>query len=256
MLWHKAWIDTRSRFLIGLGLLILSAASTVLIYPQVSRLMPAATAHLDLNSPIGRAIAQSLELSRTYRGYVWLEVFMNNIPKAWSLFAILLGAGGLLSQASRGGALFTLSLPVSRERLIEVRAGTALAELLVLAIVPAVVVVLMSPAIGHSYSLVDALVHGTCLFIGGTVLFSLTFLLATVFSDLWRPPLIVAGLAMCVSFLEQGVPGVSRYSLFGVMGAEAYFRDGAVPWIGLLITASASAAMLYLARNNIARHDF
>ena len=40
------------------------------------------------------------------------------------------------------------------------------------------------------------------------------------------------------------------------MSAESYFRDGAVPWVGLLITASASAAMLYLARLNMARHDF
>ena len=30
----------------------------------------------------------------------------------WALFAVLLGTGGLLSQASGGGALFTLSLPV------------------------------------------------------------------------------------------------------------------------------------------------
>ena len=52
----------------------------------------------------------------------------------WTLFAVLLGTGGLLSQASGGGALFTLSLPVSRNRLLGVRAATGLAELLVLAL--------------------------------------------------------------------------------------------------------------------------
>ena len=88
------------------------------------------------------------------------------------------------------------------------------------------------------------------------MLFSLTFLLSTVFNDLWRPPLIVVGAATCVSFAEQAFRGLSRYSLFGVMSAESYFRDGAVPWVGLLITASVSAAMLYLARLNMARHDF
>lgn len=255
MLWYKTWLETRSRFLIGLVVLLFSAGSTVLIYPELSKLLPAMPT-VDLSGPIGRQVSESLELSRTYRGYVWLQWFVNGMPKTWALFAILLGAGGLLSQASRGGAMFMLSLPVSRERLLGIRAGTALAELLVLAIVPPVLVVLLSPAVGQSYGLGDALVHGVCLFIAGTVLFSLTFLLSTVFTDIWRPPLIVAGAAMCVSFAEQMVYGLSRYSLFGVMSAESYFRDGAIPWVGLAVTAAASAALLYVATLNLARHDF
>jgi len=255
MLWYKTWLDTRSRFLAGLVLLLLSAGSTVLIYPQVAQLLTTVP-ETALNGAIGRQVREALELSRTFEGYVWREWFVNNLPKTWALFAILLGAGGLLSQASRGGAMFMLSLPVSRERLLDIRAGAALAELFVLAIVPSVLVVLLSPAVGQSYNLGDALVHAVCLFIAGTVLFSLTFLLSTVFDDLWRPPLIVVGLATCVSFAEQVVQGLSRYSLFGVMSAESYFRDGALPWVGLFVTASASVAMLYLARINMARHDF
>jgi ABC-2 type transport system permease protein len=256
MLWYKAWLDTRSRFLVGLVILLFSAAGSVLIYPEVSRLVPATATHMNTEGAIGRQVAEAIQLSQTYRGYVWVQMFVNGLPKTWALFAILLGAGGLLSQASRGGAMFTLSLPVSRERLLDVRAGAALAELFVLALVPTLLIVLMSPMVGQSYSVTEALLHGICMFIGGTVLFSLTFLLSTVFNDLWRPPLIVVGAAMCVSFAEQAIRGLSRYSLFGVMSAESYFRDGAVPWAGLLITAGASAAMLYLARLNMARHDF
>ena len=255
MLWYKTWLETRSRFLIGLVVLLFSAGSTVLIYPELSKLLPALP-NVDLTGPIGRQVSEGLELSRTYRGYVWLQWFVNGIPKTWALFAILLGAGGLLSQASRGGAMFTLSLPVSRERLLNIRVGAILGELFVLAIVPSLLVVVLSPAVGQSYSLFDALVHGLCLFVAGTVLFSLTFLLSTVFNDIWRPPLIVVGAATCLSFVEQAVQGLSRYSLFGVMSAESYFRDGAVPWLGLALTASASAAMLYLARLNMTRHDF
>lgn len=227
----------------------------MLIYPQVAQLLPTVPEPA-LTGIISRQVREALELSHTFEGYVWREWFVNNLPKIWALFAILLGAGGLLSQSTRGGALFTLSLPVSRERLLDIRADAALSELLVLAVIPSVLVVALSPTVGQSYSLVDALVYSVCLFIAGTVLFSLTFLLSTVFTDLWRPPLIVVGVAMCVSFMEQGVQGLSRYSLFGVMSAESYFRDGAVPWLGLLIAAAASAAMLYLARLNMARHDF
>ncbi|MDP2318180.1 MAG: hypothetical protein Q8O42_02415 [Acidobacteriota bacterium] len=255
MLWYKTWLETRSRFLAGLVVLMFSAGSTVLLYPQMSQLLPAVS-ETQFSGAIGRQVREALELSRTYEGYVWLQWFVNNMPKTWALFAILLGAGGLLSQSTRGGAMFTLSLPVSRERLLDIRAGAALSELLILAIVPSVLVVLLSPSIGQSYSLADALVYSLCMFTAGTVLFSLTFLLSTVFDDIWRPALIVVGVATCVSFMEQAIQGLSRYSLFGVMSAESYFRDGAVPWMGLLITASASAAMLYLARINMARHDF
>jgi hypothetical protein len=140
--------------------------------------------------------------------------------------------------------------------MMAVRAGTSLAELFVLAIVPTLVVVMISPAVNESFSLVDALAHGVCAFIAGSVLFSLTFLLSTVFNDLWRPPLIVVGLAACVSFAEQMFRDLSRYSLFGVMSAESYFRDGQLPWIGLFVTAAISASLLYLATMNMARKDF
>ena len=44
MLWHKAWLDTRSRFLIGLALLALSAFAAVFSYPKVMKLLPLAPA--------------------------------------------------------------------------------------------------------------------------------------------------------------------------------------------------------------------
>jgi len=44
MLWYKAWLETRWRFAIGLALLTLSAAVTVLSYPAVMRvLLPGVT---------------------------------------------------------------------------------------------------------------------------------------------------------------------------------------------------------------------
>src|SRR6202022_3262152 len=151
-----------------------------------------------------------------------------------TLFAVLLGAGGLLSQASRGGAVFTLSLPVSRTRVVGTRAATGLAELLVLAFVPVLVLPVLSPAVGETYGIGDALVHGTCLFIAGGVVFSLTFLLGTVFSDVWRPALIAIGAAAVVGVCEPFFPAVSRYGLFGIMSGELYFRGGGLPWPVLL----------------------
>ena len=178
------------------------------------------------------------------------------MSQLWTLFAVLLGTGGLLAQASGGGTLFTLSLPVSRNRLLGVRAATGLAELLVLAVIPSLVIPACSPSIGQSYGVGDALIHSACVFIAGSVFFSLAFLLSTVFSDVWRPALIALFVAMVLGLLEQVFRDLSRYSVFVVMSAEVYFRNGGLPWLGLLASAAVSAALLYAAARNVARRDF
>ena len=255
MLWYKSWLETRWRFVIGLVLLVLSACGSVLGYPEVVRLLPLAPT-VDLSGVIGRQVAEALELARSYRGYVWSQWFRQNMLQMWALFAVLLGTGGLLSQAARGGALFTLSLPATRNRLLGVRAATGLAELLVLAFVPSLVLPVLSPAIGQTYSVGDALVHSACMFIAGSVFFSMAFLLSTVFSDVWRPLLIVLCGATVLALLGAVFRDLSYYSLFKVMTGEVYFRGGGLPWLGLLTSAGLSLVMLYLATRNIARQDF
>jgi hypothetical protein len=95
-----------------------------------------------------------------------------------------------------------------------------------------------------------------CLFIAGTVFFSLAFLLSTVFGDVWRPLLIVVCASMMLALVEQVFRDVFPFSVFRVMSAEVYFRGGGLPWLGLAATAAVSAAMLYAATKNIARQDF
>jgi ABC-type transport system involved in multi-copper enzyme maturation permease subunit len=255
MLWYKAWLETRWRFLIGLALVTCSAAGTVLAYPKVLQLMPLAST-VDSGGELGRRIREAVDLSRDYRGYVWSQWFRQNLPQAVTLFAALLGAGGLLAQASGGGALFTLSLPASRNRVLGVRAATGLAELLVLVLVPSLAVPLLSPAIAQHYAVGDALVYGVCQFAGGAVFFSLAFLLSTMFNDVWRPLLVACAAAMTLAIGAQFVPELSRVSVFSVMTAESYFRSGALPWLGLLVSAGVSAAMLFTAAKNIEQTDF
>src|SRR5688572_18177370 len=125
MLWYKAWLETRWRFLIGLVLLMFSACGVVIGYQEVIKLLPLAP-KVDLSGELGRRVIEAMELARTYRGYVWSQGFRQNLIQTWTLFAVILGTGGLLSQASGGGALFTLSLPTTRSRLLGVRAATGL----------------------------------------------------------------------------------------------------------------------------------
>jgi hypothetical protein len=255
MLWYKSWLETRWRFAIGLAILILSATGAVLAYPRVVQLLPLVPS-IDAPGEVGRRLLEIAALSTTYRGYVWAQWLRQNMTQMLALFATLLGTGGLLSQASGGGALFTLSLPVSRGRLLGVRTATGLTELLALAFTPTIALPLLSPVVGTTYGVGDALVHGTCAFVAATVLFSAASLLSTVFADVWRPALIVCGVAAVIGIVEPFFGELSRYSLFGIMDGEMYFRGNGLPWLGLLASAAVSGAMLFAASRNLARQDF
>ena len=169
---------------------------------------------------------------------------------------MLIGTGGLLAHGSGGGALFTLSLPVSRTRVLGVRAATGAAELLILALAPALLIPLLSPAVGQTYRIGDALIYGACLFLAGGVFFSLATLLSTVFSGIWRPLLIVLCIGAVLGMFDLALRDLSPFSLFRLMSAEDYFRGNGFPWLGLFATVAASAAMLYGAAINLARRDF
>jgi hypothetical protein len=173
-----------------------------------------------------------------------------------TLFAILLGSGSLFAQASGRATLFTLSLPVSRMRLLGVRAATGLSELFLLMLAPSLLIPLLAPAIGEHYPIVDALVHGACVFVVGAVFFSLALLLSTIFADMWRPLMIACGMAVFLAVAEQVGAMPERFGLFRIMSAEAYFRGGGLPWGGLLLSLALSAGLLFGAAVHLERRDF
>src|SRR5207248_7571024 len=170
-----------------------------------------------------------------------------------TFFAVLLGTASLLSPSR--GALFTLSMPVTRQRLLGVRAAAGLAELFVLAFIPSLLIPFLSPAVGESYGLGSTLIYSFCLFVACSVFFSLALLLSTVFDDIWRPLLIALGVAFALAVFDQ-ILDFPAHSLFGVMSGTTYFRGGGLPWGGLLLSAAASALLYYGAVTNIARRDF
>jgi hypothetical protein len=86
--------------------------------------------------------------------------------------------------------------------------------------------------------------------------FSLAFLLSTVFSDVWRPALIVFCVAVAAGLSDLVLRDLPLFSVVRLMSGEAYFRTGSWPWLGLIASALVSSALLYAASRNIARRDF
>jgi hypothetical protein len=252
MLLYKSWLDTRWRFLIGLALLVMAACAIVFSYQQLQALLSGAT-NANVGGALGAAIEEARAVQGTYRGFVWSQWFEQNSSNLVTLFAALLGSGSALSTPGRG-LLFTLALPLSRGHWLGARAATGLAELFALALVPSLAIALLSPVlIGEHYAFGDALVHGICVFVAGSVFFGTAMLLSTMFNDVWRPLLLTCLIAIGVRVVELIFV---TDGLFAVMSAESYFLGGSLPWIGLLVSALLTLALMYAAAVNVARRDF
>jgi hypothetical protein len=258
MLWRKAWLETQTRFLIGMLLIAISGCSIVYSFRATRELVPLAqtidSRTIDSQGPLAAALRESLEMQRDLRGFVWWQWYKQNLTNLIVIFAALLGSGGLVSRGG-GASLFTLSLPISRQRLIGVRAAVGLSELLALAVVPSLLLVAMAFAAGERYAVGDVIVHGVCMFAGGAVFFGVAALLSTEYADVWRPLLITCVVAMLLATCEYVLP-LQPFGLFRVMNGESYFRHGGIPWIGLLTTGAIAAGLLRTAAVNLVRRDF
>ena len=252
MIWQHAFLETRWRFLIGLVLLPVSAAFVALSYPQVTALsqsvIPAP------GTALGREIAEAMELSKTYGGYVWSQWFQQNGAQLAGLFAAIIGTGGLLSQTA-AARLFTLSLPVSRERLLAARAAAGLGQMLALTVVPALVIVLVSPLVGRSFPLLDALAYALCAFVGSAVFFSVAFFFSSMFGSVWAPIVLTLCAGAALGALDR-ITGADRFSLIRMVHGESYFRGHGLPWPMLAVSLAVSATLLYAGTRLVARQDF
>jgi len=255
MLWYKAWLETRWRFIIPMILMVCSTLGTVFTWKTVGDLIldPAA---INQTGEIGRQIREALEMSKTFGGFIFFELWRQNLRQMGTLFAALLGTGGLLAQSSGGGVLFTLSLPASRNQIVGVRAATGLAEFFALVFGSAMLIPILAPAVGETYSVGDTLAHATFLFLGGLSVFSLAFFLSTVFNDIWRPLMLTLLVAIVLALAEGFAEPVSRFGIFTAMSGDAFFRSGTIPWLPLAVSVALSAAMLWAAARNIAVRDF
>src|ERR1700722_17482968 len=117
MLWYKAWLETRGRFLACLITLTLSC------FIFVHHAQEIAFRGDKLVRPGGAADFRRL-----------LFVNQQFLVIMWGVSAVLLGMGGLLREKALGVSTFSLSLPVSRARLFGVRVALGILQAAALAV--------------------------------------------------------------------------------------------------------------------------
>jgi hypothetical protein len=254
MLLYKSWLDTRWRFLLALVALLVFACGTVMSFPTVQKLLAAIEpATLTANESLQQELQESIETSRTFRGYAWSEWFAGNFPALLVVVAALLGSGSPLVKGG-SGALFTLALPVSRRQWIGTRAGLGIAELFAVALAPSIALAALAPLVGQQFSLSEAVVYGLCASVVASLFLGAAMFLSTLFNDVWRPLLLTCLAAIAIAAVGMALP--EDHGLFAAMGGRSYFYDGSLPWAELLLSAAAGAALIYAAAANVARRDF
>jgi ABC-type transport system involved in multi-copper enzyme maturation permease subunit len=248
MLWYKAWRESRSRFLL--------AAVAVTLY-SLSVLVNARTTFPPPEVP-----------QLPYSAFVWGEFYAPFRAVAFIVVALVLGLGGLQRERAAGTSPFTLALPVGRGRLVGTRFVVGLCELLALAIIPVVVVPLLSPMLVHqSYPASQSVRYGTLFVSWGVVWFATAFLWSVIF----RGEFTAAAVAILSPFTYMVVyANVSRGGRRFFAANPAAMMSGGLdqhlggrmllvdplPWSAMLVLAVVAAALFAAAWRVTARQTF
>lgn len=202
----------------------------------------------------------------TYVAYIWKSVYKTIGRDIFVMLSIILGSGGLLQERAQGTAGFTLSLPVSRRRIVLARAIAGYMGLLAIAAAPVVALPVASQSIGQHYPIGQALrfffLWASC----GAVFYGFTFLLAHRLEGQYTPVLLAVPSLMAYGVVLN-LPWLSRQPMmnaFQIMNGENMpFFDpsrhviaGPLPAVSLLIMLAVSATFIVLAARRIQPIDF
>jgi len=235
MLWYKAWLETRSRFLIALlGMTALGAWRM-----------------WDLNQMV---------LSSAYAPYYYFNFrSVHNLLNLMLIVAItLLFMGGLLQEKASGPALFTLGLPVSRARLMGARVAVGMLESAALLAIPwtaiCITEILTSPIRPGSLALFYALITAA----GGALVAGVSLLAASLIEGAYTAPTAVMGIMLLWANAPKSWAVVFPFDFMGGQASldHSNMLSGPWPWGHAAAFLAAAAVLVWISVKVIERKDF
>lgn len=232
MLFYKAWLESRTRFLLG-GVAIAGLVSLFVLMNQDVRV-------------------ELADRNATYSQYLWFAIYRGYLRNIFVVLIVLLGVGGLERERAYGTSGFTLGLPVSRWRLVATRAAVGVAESTIIAFVPAILLPLLSPLIHETYPWSQSLGFGVLWMVGGAIWFAMGFLASVLFNGEYSAPIAAVAFLFAYSIGVE-LPGVERY----VVDVHDLMQGLGPHGISTLAAVSVSAVILIaLAGSTTQRRDF
>ncbi len=238
MLWYKAWLETRLRFLLCLlGLTALSVYEVIRMITGVTSPVSPAYYYLELHD------------ATRYLGVYWL-LAMN-----------LTSMGGLLREKAVGAASFTLALPFSRARQTGVRIAVGLLEAMAMIVVPWAGIYATGIIAGVAPSLSQVFLHLAFLTGGGLVYFAIAVLASSLVEGEYIAPLISFGVVVLMGSIFQG-PALQSYNPGNFMAGGPHFRihegllAGRFPWAQAGIYFALSMVLVAVSVKAIEKREF
>lgn len=224
MLWYKAWLETRSRFLISLATITIFCA--VFVHHAQGMIRPNWTS--DFN--------RLLFFNQLYAAILWI------------MAVVLLGMGGIVREKAIGTSSLTLSLPVSRARLVGVRVGMGMIEAIVMGIVPWAAVFMISALAKMPILMSQVCSYVILLVGGGLVYFAMAILVSSLVAGEYTAPALALGIVLLAAMLFD--TWLRRFNLWRLVTGDfsidrnTFLLSEHLPWLGILTSVSVAALML------------
>ena len=239
MLWYKAWLETRTRFLVCLVTITAFCAFYV---------------HLTLDLP-------HVGATKVHDIYYYRVLFLAHdyVVALWVICVVLMGMGGIVREKANGVSSFTLALPVSRLKLILARAGLGCAEAIVLGAVPWIAITTMVSSRSH-VPWMQFWLYFAPAFIGGLIFYAMSLFVSTAIEGEYTAP--VAAFAVAYAMTFSWAPPPSHYSLFRLMQGvfnldpRTFLMAGSTPWMGIVASLCGAMIMVFASAMIAQRREF
>ena len=254
MLWKKGWWETRWLFLIGLIAIFLGYG---LAFGWGDYDAAHWAARLQRSVSLSESERQALN---NYQGQTWALWYKQLLNFIWADFAVVMGAVCLMTACpwipSQGAAgLFTLSLPVSRRKVLLSQAAVGFSEMLLFALIPSLLLPIIARFRGQWFSWSDTMIYALLMISGGVVFFCFAFLLTVILGNYFVSFISVEAVVFALFLPFRSLGTRSRWNILGVMAGESYFYHGQIPWLGLFISLILSAVFMFISVRIYERRD-
>lgn len=248
MLWYKAWLETRARFLTSLATLTIFCTAFV---------------HHALYQACMDALPCSEEIAHSeYRSEFHRLLFINQefTVIMWILAVVLLGMGGIVPEKALGTSSLTLALPISRTRILAVRVGMGILQAAALGTVPWVAVFAVSSSAGMPISIKQVGSYVLLLVGGGLVYFAMAVLVSSLVSGEYTAPALAFAVVILAAMLFDS--WLRRFNVWRLVNGDfsvdrnTYLLSAHLPWLGILGSLSVAGLMLLASLTVLQRREF
>ena len=237
MLWYKGWLETRFRLLFTLGFIAFFMVTVQHSAQNSAASVPHASAAVLNAATFGNAILLLM------------------------IYAMLAGAG-IVTQPSfqaakgiHGSTLFTLSLPVSRLRLLAVRAAIGWLEGAAEVAILCCGMWFLSPLIRRMATPTEMAEYAATLIVCGSALYFLSVLLATFLDDQWRVwGTMIAGAALF--WLSRHVSLPASIDIVQAIGKGSPLIAHAIPWAAMDFSLALAAIFFFAALKVVQTREY